>query len=67
MKNKLLPEQIETLENLTEWIIPAVLNFLKEFTDLPKVLSENYLLQVNITVFGVKSLITIKVILRKIW
>lgn len=47
LSKKLLPDQIETIETILEWIIPAILNFMDENAEFILDLTNNYLFRVN--------------------
>lgn len=47
MRQKLQLEQVGMMQNLIEWLIPAVLDFLSENTQYTTIYSENYLFYVS--------------------
>lgn len=47
LSEKLLADQIETIETILEWIIPAILNFMDENADCILDLTSNYLFYVS--------------------
>lgn len=48
LKVILLTDQIETIQNIIEWLVPAVLNFLKTNIEFTFQLPENYLFYVSL-------------------
>lgn len=47
MRQKLQLEQVGMMQNLIEWLIPAVLDFLSKNTQYTAIYSENYLFYVS--------------------